>query len=256
MVLRFAVVAAVIATTLVFAQQRQVLQNAGLLGSCSQIATPDGSERRLARVRVRQADGHSRPLARLVRPGRNTPEAQDFWRCPTALESNRSGNSDPRPPELRSPDTDVQRLASSKVGTPCLDKNGVGPRILSRVLCADFGTSPGQPALESVPPHSRFPDASLRPCMRAEQCCTARAARRKGLSGARRRDLSWPPGTRCPPPFREAREGADQNRTGVRGFAGLCLTTRPRRPNGRMVSRAEIAVYAGSVERADTSKDA
>src|SRR6185503_11302835 len=25
------------------------------------------------------------------------------------------------------------------------------------------------------------------------------------------------------------REGADQNRTGVRGFAGLCLTTRPRR---------------------------
>src|SRR5262245_51955485 len=30
--------------------------------------------------------------------------------------------------------------------------------------------------------------------------------------------------------------GADQNRTGVRGFAGLCLTTRPRRPDGRMVS--------------------
>src|SRR4249919_3947542 len=30
--------------------------------------------------------------------------------------------------------------------------------------------------------------------------------------------------------------GADQNRTGVRGFAGLCLTTRPRRPRGRMVS--------------------
>src|SRR5688572_11821722 len=33
-----------------------------------------------------------------------------------------------------------------------------------------------------------------------------------------------------------AQKGADQNRTGVRGFAGLCLTTRPRRPRCRMVS--------------------
>ena len=40
---------------------------------------------------------------------------------------------------------------------------------------------------ESTSPPSRFPDASLRPCMRVEQCCAARAARRKGLSGARRR---------------------------------------------------------------------
>jgi hypothetical protein len=31
------------------------------------------------------------------------------------------------------------------------------------------------------------------------------------------------------PAERALREGADQNRTGVRGFAGLCLTTRPRR---------------------------
>src|SRR5215212_1545272 len=36
----------------------------------------------------------------------------------------------------------------------------------------------------------------------------------------------------------ERKKGADQNRTGVRGFAGLCLTTRPRRQAaGRMVSR-------------------
>src|SRR5215218_656456 len=36
----------------------------------------------------------------------------------------------------------------------------------------------------------------------------------------------------------ERKKGADQNRTGVRGFAGLCLTTRPRRQAaGGMVSR-------------------
>src|SRR2546423_13776049 len=37
------------------------------------------------------------------------------------------------------------------------------------------------------------------------------------------------------------RRGADQNRTGVRGFAGLCLATRPRRRDGpwypRLVAR-------------------
>jgi hypothetical protein len=31
-------------------------------------------------------------------------------------------------------------------------------------------------------------------------------------------------------------KGADQNRTGVRGFAGLCLTTRPRRRRARIVA--------------------
>ena len=36
--------------------------------------------------------------------------------------------------------------------------------------------------------------------------------------------------------------GADQNRTGVRGFAGLCLTTRPRRPEGGMVSGLPVPV--------------
>ena len=38
----------------------------------------------------------------------------------------------------------------------------------------------------SVSSCPRFPDASLRPRMRVEQCWAARAARRRGLSGARR----------------------------------------------------------------------
>ena len=42
MVLRFALLAGVIAATLSVVQQKQVLQNAGLFGSCSQIATPIG----------------------------------------------------------------------------------------------------------------------------------------------------------------------------------------------------------------------
>ena len=33
-------------------------------------------------------------------------------------------------------------------------------------------------------------------------------------------------------PLTRRERGADQNRTGVRGFAGLCLTTRPRRRGG------------------------
>src|SRR5262249_50322276 len=36
------------------------------------------------------------------------------------------------------------------------------------------------------------------------------------------------------------REGADQNRTGVRGFAGLCLATRPRRRAGPWYPRLSL----------------
>jgi hypothetical protein len=42
MVLRFAIFAALIASALAVVQQRDVLQNAGLVGHCSEIATPAG----------------------------------------------------------------------------------------------------------------------------------------------------------------------------------------------------------------------
>ena len=87
MVLRFAVVAAVIAAALGFAQQRQVLQHAGLLGSCSQIATPAGQSgvwHQCVSGKLTGTPGLSRGSCMRVK---HTP-TKDFWRCPTALESN------------------------------------------------------------------------------------------------------------------------------------------------------------------------
>jgi hypothetical protein len=55
---------------------------------------------------------------------------------------------------------------------------------------------------------SRFPDASLRPRMRVEQCWCARAARRRGLSGARRGRGAGLRLAGAAPPAREARADA------------------------------------------------
>ena len=89
MVLRFAVVAAVIAAALAFAQQRQVLQNAGLFGSCSQIATPTGQGgvwHACVPGKLTGTPGLSRGSC--IRVKHTT--ARDFWRCPTPLESNQT----------------------------------------------------------------------------------------------------------------------------------------------------------------------
>ena len=89
MVLRFAVVAAVIAAALAFAQQRQVLQNAGLFGSCSRIATPTGQSgawHACVPGKLTGTPGLSRGSC--IRVKHTT--ARDFWRCPTPLESNQT----------------------------------------------------------------------------------------------------------------------------------------------------------------------
>jgi hypothetical protein len=87
MVLRFAIVAAVVAAALGFAQQRQVLQHAGLLGSCSEIATPTGQNgiwHECVPGKLTGTPGLSRGSCTRVK---HTP-TRDFWRCPTPLESN------------------------------------------------------------------------------------------------------------------------------------------------------------------------
>jgi hypothetical protein len=87
MVLRFALIAAVLAATLAFVQQRQVLQNAGLLGSCSQIATPVGQHgvwHECVPGKLTGTPGLSRGSCTRVQHS----ALRDIWRCPTALESN------------------------------------------------------------------------------------------------------------------------------------------------------------------------
>jgi hypothetical protein len=88
MVLRFAIVAAVIAAGLGFAQQRQVLQHAGLFGSCSEIATPAGQSgvwHECVPGKLTGTPGLSRDSCTRIQ---HNP-TQDVWRCPTALESNK-----------------------------------------------------------------------------------------------------------------------------------------------------------------------
>ena len=87
--------------------------------------------------------------------------ATAFGRCPdTCPWSSRGGPS-----------------RRSRPRSGAVSRFGVGHRLVSRAKSADFGT---------LPTCSRFSDASLSPRMRGEQCCAARAARRRGLSGARR----------------------------------------------------------------------
>lgn len=90
MVLRFALLAAVIATTLGVVQQKQVLQNAHLTGYCTQIATPAGQTgvwHECRSGRLTGTPGLSRGSC--VRASHTAD--RDLWRCPTALESNKTG---------------------------------------------------------------------------------------------------------------------------------------------------------------------
>ena len=87
MVLRFALLAAVVAVTLGLVQQKQVLQNAGLFGHCSAIATPAGQTgywHQCESGKLTGAPGLSRGSCNRVEHG----AARDLWRCPTPLESN------------------------------------------------------------------------------------------------------------------------------------------------------------------------
>jgi hypothetical protein len=89
MVLRFALLAAVIAAGLGVMQQKQVLQNAHLTGYCSQIATPAGQTGVWHACRPGKLTG-TPGLSRGSCARTNHSKAVDLWRCPTALESNKT----------------------------------------------------------------------------------------------------------------------------------------------------------------------
>jgi hypothetical protein len=89
MVLRFAVLAAVIAAGLGLVQQKQVLQNARLTGSCTQIATPVGKTGVWHECRAGKLTG-TPGLSRGSCARVSHAAARDVWRCPTALESNKT----------------------------------------------------------------------------------------------------------------------------------------------------------------------
>jgi hypothetical protein len=89
MVIRFALLAAVIAAGLGLVQQKQVLRNAGLFGHCSQVATPAGQTgfwHECVSGKLTGTPSLSLSSCMRIQHG----PARDLWRCPTALESNKT----------------------------------------------------------------------------------------------------------------------------------------------------------------------
>lgn len=89
MVIRFALLAAVIATGLVVVRNGHVLQNAGLTGYCHRVATPAGQTgfwHECVPGKLTGMPGLSRGSCVRVRHAATV----DLWRCPTELESNKA----------------------------------------------------------------------------------------------------------------------------------------------------------------------
>ena len=89
MLLRIMLFGAVIAAALAFVQQQRVLQNAGLLGHCSAIATPKGQTGLWHACQPGMLTGTpERSVQSCARAGSNGKI--EYWRCPTELERNRA----------------------------------------------------------------------------------------------------------------------------------------------------------------------
>ena len=87
MVLRIALVAALIAGALVVIRQKQVLQHAGLVGYCQQIATPAGQSGIWHACKAGKLTGTPGLTLGSCTRTSHGPD-RDLWRCPTALESD------------------------------------------------------------------------------------------------------------------------------------------------------------------------
>jgi hypothetical protein len=88
-VFRFALLAALVATGLFVAQRHQVLQNAGLFGHCTRIATPVGKSgvwHECVPGTLTGTPGLSKSSC--VRVGHGP--TRDVWRCPTELGTNKT----------------------------------------------------------------------------------------------------------------------------------------------------------------------
>jgi hypothetical protein len=87
MVLRIVLVGALIAAALVVVRQQKLLENAGLVGYCSSVATPAGKTGFWHECRPGKLTGTpGLPLGpcKLIR---HEPD-RDIWRCPTELAAN------------------------------------------------------------------------------------------------------------------------------------------------------------------------
>jgi hypothetical protein len=89
-VARVVILAAVIAAALVFVQQRQVLQNAGLTGSCHEIAAPAGQNGFWHECRPGKLTG-TPELSKASCNRAGGSGGVELWRCPTRLQQNPNG---------------------------------------------------------------------------------------------------------------------------------------------------------------------
>jgi hypothetical protein len=87
MVVRIVLLAAVIAATLIIVQQKHVLQNAGLTGYCTAIATPVGQTGYWHECHPGKLTG-TPELTRSSCERAGTVGAVERWRCETPLEQN------------------------------------------------------------------------------------------------------------------------------------------------------------------------
>ena len=85
MVVRIVLVAALIAASLVVVQQKRVLQNAGLTGYCTSIATPSGQSGHWYECRPGSLTGTPELSRRSCVHASRRGEVER-WRCPTPLE--------------------------------------------------------------------------------------------------------------------------------------------------------------------------
>jgi hypothetical protein len=89
MVLRFVLLAGLLAATLAVVQQKQVLQNAHLTGYCARVATPAGQTGAWHECHAGKVTGMP-GLSRGSCIRMSQTADLEVWRCPTPLESNQA----------------------------------------------------------------------------------------------------------------------------------------------------------------------
>jgi hypothetical protein len=89
LLIRIVLVGAVLAAALALVQQQRVLENAGLLGYCSTIATPKGQTGHWHACQPGKLT--ARPSSRFSPAPAQAPTGKvEYWRCPTELQRNRA----------------------------------------------------------------------------------------------------------------------------------------------------------------------
>jgi hypothetical protein len=88
-VFRFALLAALVASGLFVVQRQHVLQNAGLVGHCSRIGTPEGKTGYWHECLPGKLTGTPGLSLSSCRRVGHSP-TRDVWRCPTELGTNKT----------------------------------------------------------------------------------------------------------------------------------------------------------------------